>query len=481
MKRFIFLMLHFGLCTPTAFDCGAREAASAGSFALRTNSISIRQVDLTGALRIDDRGYPKLDPAKLDMANPRIVERTHAAVILENRYIRVVLLPEMGRVYSLVSRATGHEQLWVNPIAKPLLGQHNDTGWWMVWGGVEYTIPRGEHGTTWALPWQWEVSANTARRKAVRMTVVEPQTRLRQSLEIAITPDSAAYEANIRITNTGEREVRFSHWMNAMLAPGGRGEVTANTELVIPCESMLVPDRDFNQWMLGERVQDFERNPLRWVKHWRSIGDLLATNLTHGFYGAFSHDTNEGVARVFDPQVTPGMDIWTWGYPPPPSRQREYCLEPNLGYVELWGGTVRDFSDAALRPLKAGGSLEWKEWMFPFHGIGGLTFANREVALRCELDGETRKLKLGVFAVQPLPGVTVEVSCGRQVMFSQRTDLKPGTPWEKELRVPVHLDILQSRPAVTVRQGKRTLLNCEARPVLPILWGGPYLPEVKHP
>ncbi|MBI2925612.1 MAG: DUF5107 domain-containing protein [Verrucomicrobia bacterium] len=480
MRTFRWSFLSFGLmgwlgCSGLAAEA-AGKAIDRDEFALRRTSIAIRQVDLSAAVRVDERGYPRLDASKLDLANPRIVEREHRAVVLENRYVRVTVLPEMGRVYSLVSRVTGHEQLWINPIAKPLPGQLNDTGWWMVWGSVEYTIPRGEHGTTWALPWRWQVTADSARRKAVCMTVVEPQTRLRQSLEIALTPQSAGFEATIRITNTGKQEVRFSHWMNAMLAPGGRGELTPNTELVVPCRAMVVAERDFNRWMLGARLQDFERNPLRWVKHWRSIGDLLATNLTHGFYGAFSHEVGEGVVRVFDPRITPGMDIWTWGYPPPPALQREYCLQPNLGYVELWGGTAPDFSDAALRPLAPGRTLAWKEWMFPLHGTGGLTFANRQAAVCCELNPQSREINLGVFAILPLRRATVEVRLAGQVLLSERADLSPEAPWRRTLRLPAGADASQARPVLTIRQGRRTVLTSQARLHLPVLWGGQYLP-----
>src|SRR5438552_3551324 len=100
--------------------------------------------------------------------------------------------------------------------------------------------------------------------------------------------------------------------------------------------AMMVADRDFNHWMLGAKEQEFERNPLRFAENWRSVGDLLARNLTAGFYGAYSHESDEGLVRVFDPIITPGMDIWTWGFPPPPERQRQYSLTPNLGYVEMW-------------------------------------------------------------------------------------------------------------------------------------------------
>src|SRR5688572_9250936 len=134
------------------------------------------------------------------------------------------------------------------------------------WSSDVCSSDLGEHGTTWALPWRHKIIENSRGRKAVLMTVLEPQTRLQQQLVISLYPDRTFYEAEIIITNTGNHEARFSHWINPMWAPGGRGEMTPETEFIVPCKVMRVADRDFNRWMLGDRVQEFEKNPLRWAK-----------------------------------------------------------------------------------------------------------------------------------------------------------------------------------------------------------------------
>ncbi len=447
--------------------------SNAHSLRLIETNLTIKQVDLSAAAYRDKQGYPKLDPAKLLTAPRQTVERSHRAVILENDYLKVVVLPEMGRVYSLYSKLTSHEELWVNPIAQPLTGQQNDLGWWMVWGGIEYTLPRGEHGTTWALPWSFQIVENSSSRKAVRMTVLEPATRLQEQLELALIPKRAACETSIVITNTSARAARFSHWMNAMCAPGGRGEVTPNTEIIVPCQAMIVADRPFNRWMLGDRIQEFERNPLRWVKHWRSPGDLLATNLTAGFYGAFSHDANEGLVRVFDPKITPGMDIWTWGYPPAPPMQHEYSLLPNLGYVELWGGTSEDFSDEARRVLPPHGSMAWHEWIYPFSGTKGLTFANPEWAIAFTQDLETGDWHLGIF---PTAGAELDcvVSLKDRTILKKKFDVRPGELLDVTDRLPAKqrselLSLTLNAPA--------GLLKLTAKPINAPRWGSPYLSE----
>lgn len=476
MKRFCRIWI-VGLCLAIVCCRGLSAAPidRGEDFSLRETQIPISQIDLSGVLVQDPRGYPRVDWEKYRAAKPGVVVRRHAAVVIENRYLRLTLLPEMGRVYSLVSKLTGHEQLWTNAIAKPLPA-HNDTGWWMIWGGVEYTIPRGEHGTTWALPWSYRIAEDSERRKAVRMSVREPETQIEQALEVSVFASRAYFEATISLRNRGEHDAKFAHWINPMWAPGGRGELTPNTELVVPCTAMLVPDRDFNRWMLGSKVQDFERNPLRFVKHWRSPGDLLAQKLTGGFYSAFSHEANEGIVRVFDPEVTPGMDIWTWGFPPPPQRQREYSETPNLGYAEMWGGTSRDYSDEARRTLRAGRTMRWKEWMYAYHGTGGLTFADEHAAILLVQDPEQRAIDLAIHVTRPIQDATLDLRLGKARLLRRKLALSPAEPFRTRLNAD-GAALADRRALLTVKDGLRTVARVTARQKTALLWDFPHLPR----
>ncbi len=50
-----------------------------------------------------------------------IVDRTFKAHVLENRYLKVTLVPEFGgRILSIIYKPTGHEQLYRNEVGVPL-------------------------------------------------------------------------------------------------------------------------------------------------------------------------------------------------------------------------------------------------------------------------------------------------------------------------------------------------------------------------
>src|SRR5215217_1584848 len=49
-----------------------------------------------------------------------IVERTFKTRVLENRYLKVTLVPEFGgRILSIIYKPTGHEQLYRNEVGVP--------------------------------------------------------------------------------------------------------------------------------------------------------------------------------------------------------------------------------------------------------------------------------------------------------------------------------------------------------------------------
>jgi hypothetical protein len=82
-------------------------------------------------------------------------------------------------------------------------GGVNDPGWWIWIGGVEYTLPGDEHGTTWSTPWDWQVVADSPDRKTVRLDVRELGTGLIETINISLYPGRSYYEAIVALCPTG--------------------------------------------------------------------------------------------------------------------------------------------------------------------------------------------------------------------------------------------------------------------------------------
>ncbi len=353
-------------------------------FRLKQTHISIRTADFLESSMIDDDGYQRIDFTRFDPENQGEVIHRHSAVVMENPYIRLTILPERGKPYSLIYKVTGHEEFFLPTVAH-LHRSPNRLGWWYMLGGIEYTLPDEEHGDTWATTWEWRIVEDSPRKKTVRMRVHERIHGLIETVDISIYPDKAYYEADIHIENPTSRDVQFQHWINPMWAPGGDGELTPNTEFIIPTNEVYATERPMNDWMLEyhpdrKRLQSYTDNPMRFLNGWKRSGDLLAWKLEEGFYSAFCHEHNEGIVRVFPKEVNPGCNIWTWGAEPSSKQRLLFSVHPDRGgYVEMWGGITHGFDN--FYTLDPEESVHWKEWMYPYTSTNGLHHATEKYAV----------------------------------------------------------------------------------------------------
>ena len=105
-----------------------------GALSLRATTLDIPQVDYEPYLRPGFLGMPTLNLSTVDYT--KVVSKTHEVIVLDNDHLHVVILPAMGRVYSILYKPTGHDVLWRNDIAWPG-GANNKLGWWLWIGGIE--------------------------------------------------------------------------------------------------------------------------------------------------------------------------------------------------------------------------------------------------------------------------------------------------------------------------------------------------------
>ena len=381
--------------------------------------LPITQIDYEPFLTpVGPHGLPVLNLTAVDY--DKSVVKTHDAVVLENEFLHVTLLPAMGRVYRVVYKVTGHDALWKNDIARPG-GANNVLGWWLWIGGMEYTLPGEEHGVTWAMEWTWSVAANSTDRVAIKATVTEPQTGLVETLVWSLSAGSAALATDVDVsnpaTNPNQSLAYFAHWTNPQMAPGGTNELDDDTEFFIPTRAITVPQR----WQadLGPSPQAWKRSALRFLRGWKKMGDIDAVTLeaapagvvgrTNSYHASYNHGRDEGVARVFDATKTPGLDTWTYGFRPARGVVPMGSGATSAGYAEMWGGTVTEFPDAR-GTLAPGKSLSWREALLPFVATGGgLDYASERLAVHATFSPTGSGITVWICAVQTLRGGAVEL------------------------------------------------------------------------
>ncbi len=353
--------------------------------------------------------YPVLDWDRYTASNPTAAPQDYELLVLENPYLEVTLLPELGgRVYQLIDRETGHNHFYQNPVIKPTYWGPPEQGWWLSVGGLEWCLPVDEHGYEWGIPWSWSVLTSTA---GVTVTVQDTTAtdRLRASVDVFLPSDRAVLIVQPHIENPTLAPIDYKFWSNASIAPGAANTPTEGLRFIFNSPEMSVhstnderlpgaspayptaPDHRFS-WPVYEGVDySYLRNWTGW------LGFFEYPDATKGYVGVYDEVQDEGVVRVFPPKIAVGAKGFATGW----SDALPWTIwtDERSGGVELHGGLAPTFWDTTELP--PGGSVTWREAWYPVKDLGDVTVASEEAALRVTQSSE--RLRLGVQPTRAWP------------------------------------------------------------------------------
>ena len=377
-----------------------------------------------------------------------IVDRTFKTRVLENRYLKVTLVPEFGgRILSIIYKPTGHEELYRNEVGVPygINAGNFYYDWLMVYGGVFPTFPDAEHGKTWLKPWDFKVVKESAGEVTVSMSLKDDfaysaaprqffrgSTGLEATYYVTLKADRAALDARVVLKNPQARTIKYEYWTCTTLAPGSdpnNPKATGGAEIIAPIKAYQTPHWSKNladgEESAGGDTSRFEK--LRYFKNWPTMGIAYAAPDMQGgnFWGVINHDNEEGIIRIADNKVTPGLKMWTWGFPSF-TNQTDARKDPNEAqpYVELWAGVSDQFFHSADFP--AAGEVTIPETYSPTVGISNVTHANDNMLVN--LSAEASRVNLQFFSLEPATPLRVTLKRGDAVLFDDdvRADPKNG-------------------------------------------------------
>ncbi|TET99102.1 MAG: DUF5107 domain-containing protein, partial [Dehalococcoidia bacterium] len=303
-----------------------------------------------------------------------------------------------GRIYQMIFKPTGHNELYQNPVIKPNEWGPPEQGWWLAAGGIEWCLPVEEHGYEWGEPWTYQIVTSTA-GLTVTLRDTTASDRIRATVTLHLPASRGYLAVTPRIENPTGSDLDYKFWLNAALAPGAANTVSADLHFVFEADQMTVHSR-------GDDHLPGEGQPMDWpvydgrdysrLGNWdRWLGFFERPQATAGFAGVYDTGANEGLARVFPSSVARGSKGFGFGWSNPlPSN---IWTDDGSTYVELHGGIAPTFWDTAT--ITAGQSLEWTEYWYPVSDVGQLSAATAEAALGVRASGD--RFYVGVHSTAP--------------------------------------------------------------------------------
>jgi hypothetical protein len=310
-----------------------------------------------------------------------VVLRLFRAVILENRYLQLTILPGLGgRICECIFKPTGQNIFYHNQVLMPTHWGplSREQNWWLAAGGMEWAFPVNEHGYEWGSPWSYAIERSATETSIRLWDAADPRPRVR--VEVALVPGRACFAVRPQIENPTSSPMTYQYWSNAMLTLGGPS-MPPDTEFIYPAQEIIIHSAGPNSELPGERVRiswpTFEGRDVAWYENWTDWLGFFIPQATEGFVGAYNHETELGMARIFPWEEVPGVKLFAWGMESPYTS--EYTVDGSE-YFEMWGGPNRRFWSEDDNTSGPGESKAWTEYWYPFSSIDGLDFANRDAA-----------------------------------------------------------------------------------------------------
>ncbi len=354
------------------------------------------------------------------------------AVFLENQYLKVMILPELGgRIQRAYDKTNGYDFVYYNRVIKPaLVGL---TGPWIS-GGIEFNWPQHHRPTTYS-PVDHRIVENPDGSMTLQTGDVDQMYGTREVTSFTLYPDKAFIEVRGQLYNRTPLPQTFLWWANPAVS------VNDDTQSIFPPDVHSVYDH-------GKRaVSRFPIATGEYYKHDYSEGvdisryknipvptSYMAEQSEYNFVGGYDYGKQAGLLHVADHHVSPGKKQWTWGSGDFGQAWDRNLTDEDGPYIELMTGMYCD-NQPDFSWLKPYEEKVFRQYFMPYKAVGQVKNASIHAALNSEVRGD--KLYVCVYATQRYENAVIRVLIDGVEAYAEKTLLSPVDIYEKELDLPV--------------------------------------------
>jgi len=354
------------------------------------------------------------------------------SVRLENEYVRLVMLPEIGgRIFLGQDKVNeDYDFFYRQDVIKPaLVGL---AGPWIS-GGVEFNWPQHHRPGTY-MPTDVHLEEGADGSQTVWMSEHDPLNRLKGMHGIRMHLGSALVELKARLFNRTPYTQTFLWWANVA------AKVHDHYQSFFPADVHYVADHAVraqsgfpianNDYYGVDYAAKPGANDLSWYKNIEVPTSYMVCDTAFNFFGGYDYDAEGGFIHVANKHVAPGKKQWTWGNHEFGWAWDRELTDDNGPYVELMAGVYTD-NQPDFSYLAPGETKTFSQFWWPYKKIGPVQNATKDAAVRLVLN-EDGSLDLGAVVSSEFKGARILLTDGDQVLIDERVDLSPDTPWQNQ-------------------------------------------------
>lgn len=357
-------------------------------------------------------------------------DKAYNAVYLENQYIKVMILPELGgRIQRAYDKTNDYDFVYYNRVIKPaLVGL---TGPWIS-GGIEFNWPQHHRPTTFS-PVDYQLKEYEDGSKSVMINDVDQMYGTKGIAEFRLYPDKAYIEIRGQLYNRTALPQTFLWWANPAVA------VNEHTQSVFPPDVHAVMDhgkRDVSRFPIATGVY-YKHNYGEGVdiSRYKNIPvptSYMAAKSDYNFVGGYDYGRQAGILHVADHHVAPGKKQWTWGCGDFGQAWDRNLTDEDGPYIELMTGVYTD-NQPDFTWLKPFEEKSFKQYFMPYKAIGYVKNATTEAAVNLEVEED--QILVGVYATGIYENATITVKNKEAVLSQETVKLSPVDLYKKVITI----------------------------------------------
>ncbi len=431
------------------------------------------------------------------------VEHAWKAVWIENEFLRVLVLPEIGgRIHAIQDKTNGYDLVYNQPVIKPaLVGL---AGSWAS-GGIEFNWPQHHRPATF-LPLDFQIEQHADGSITIWCSDHDPMSRMKGMHGVCLHPGKAIVELKVRAYNRTPFTQTFLWWANVAtrvheayqsffppdvyyvadharrsmieypLAKGfyyginygkrGRTGIPSNElpgQFIPPhCQKLT------NSLQPAATIPDYAPNDLSFYANIPVPTSYMCMGSREDFFGGYDYKAQAGIVHLANHHISPGKKQWTWGNHEFGYAWDRHLTDPDTHgeyrpYIEIMSGVFTD-NQPDFSFLQPGETKSWSQFWYPIQKIGPAQHANRDAAISLKI--ANGKIRLGIAVTRYFSHAEMILLAGSKRLFSLRHDLTPGAPLVKEIKLPGMVAAPDLLFRITDSQGCE-IISHQARPRVP--------------
>jgi tetratricopeptide (TPR) repeat protein len=414
------------------------------------------------------------------------VDRQWKAIWLENEYLRVLVLPEIGgRIHAIQDKTNGYDLVYNQPVIKPaLVGL---AGPWAS-GGIEFNWPQHHRPATF-LPVEFQIEEGADGSCTVWCGDHDPMSRMKGMHGVCLHPGKAFVELKVRTYNRTALPQTFLWWANVAtrvheayqsffppdvtyvadharrsmseypLAKGSYYGVNYGKRGKKGIPPSEVPGQFVPPHAGGKAPVGYAPNDLSFYANIPVPTSYMCMGSREDFFGGYDYKAQAGIVHIANHHISPGKKQWTWG-----NQEFGYAWDRNLTdrdttgefapYIEIMAGVYTD-NQPDFSFLQPGETKSWSQYWYPIQKIGPAQHANLAASISLQVLDDS--IKAGVAVTERIPGARIRVTRKSKVLLAATRDLVPGDPFIAKRKIAGELVATELRLSVSGRNGNEII------------------------